>query len=75
MAQDPQEDELKAWTTRLPKEIQKNLRALAAYKGRNIQEVHAEILQMYFDAIGPIPVRNPALDNPWADSKKKKPPK
>ena len=75
MSQESQEDPLKAWTTKLPQEIQESLRKLARYEGRPIQEVHAEILRKYFEFIGEIPERKSILDKPWAQLKKKPPSK
>lgn len=57
----------------MPLDIQENIRKLARYEGRSIQDVHADILRKYFEHVGEIPERKSILDGPWPTPKKRIP--
>lgn len=61
-------------TDRLPKDLLEFLNRLAAHEGLTRQEAHARILELFRQAIGPIPEKKSFLDAwPGKPPKLKKP--
>jgi hypothetical protein len=56
------------FTSRLTPENKERLRLLAAYEGSDKEAVLNRVLDLFFDAIGPIPERKSLLDS-WPGKK------
>jgi hypothetical protein len=62
------------FTTRLTPENKDRLRQLAAYEGADREAVINRILNLFFEATGPIPERKSLLET-WPGKKPRKPSK
>lgn len=67
-AQENQEAGKVPFTTRLSPENKERLRALAAYEGSDLEAVINRVLNLFFEAAGPIPERKSMLDS-WPGKK------
>jgi hypothetical protein len=66
----PENPNLKTWTTRLPEETIKKLEKLANYEGKPIQEVADRILNLFFENLGQIPEKKSLIAS-WPERKKR----